>query len=331
MITKRHFLSVASGGGLASIVPGSWQSARSQAVHNVARILVGFTAGGNTDFVARLLASEMKGYSSAIIVENRPGASGRVALDSLKSGAADGSTMILTPAAMIVLFPHIYKFLRYDPFADFVPVTMVCSFPYLVTVGPMVPDQVKTLADFVAWCRANPKLATHGLAGGAGTPLHFTGVMLARAAGIELIHVPYQGGAPVVQDLLGGQIAAAILPFDVPLPHIQSGKVRALATTGPQRSTLLPEVPTIKEAGYPSLEFVDWFGVFLPASTPAETVDNLKHAIREVLKKEEVKAAFTKISYEIAVASGTSFARFIKSDFERWRSIVQASGFTPLD
>jgi tripartite-type tricarboxylate transporter receptor subunit TctC len=155
--------------------------------------------------------------------------------------------------------------------------------------------------------------------------------MLARAAGIELIHAPYQGGAPVVQDLLGGQIAAAILPFDVPLPHIQSGKIRALATTGPQRSTLLPEVPTIREGGYPSIAFVDWFGVFLPTSTPAETVDNLKHAIGDVLKKEEVKATFTRISYEIAVNSGPSFGQLIKSDFERWRAVVQASGFTPLD
>ncbi len=206
----------------------------------------------------------------------------------------------------------------------------ICDFPYLVTVGPMVPDQVKTLADFIAWCRANPKPATYG-SPGAGTPLHFTGVMLARAANLELIHIPYLGGPPIVQDLLGGQIAAAILPIDVPLPHIQSGKIRALVTTGPRRSTLLPEVPTVKEAGYPSLEFVDWFGVFLPASTPAETVDNLSNAIREVLKKGEIKAAFTKIAYEIAIVSGTDFARLVKSDFERWGPIVQTSGFTPLD
>jgi len=155
--------------------------------------------------------------------------------------------------------------------------------------------------------------------------------MLARSAGFELIHVPYQSSTSAVPDLLGGQIAASIAPIDVPLPHIQSGKVRALATTGPQRSPFLPDVPTIKEVGYPSLESVDWMGVFLPARTPAETVGNLDSAIREVLKKEEVKADFAKISYEIAAASGADFARLIKSDFERWGPIVKASGYKPED
>jgi tripartite-type tricarboxylate transporter receptor subunit TctC len=193
-----------------------------------------------------------------------------------------------------------------------------------------VPEQVKTIADFFAWCRANPQLATYG-PGGVGTPMNFTGFMLARSAGFEFIHVPYQGSASAVPDLLGGRLAATIAPIDITLPHIQSGKVRALATTGPQRSTFLPDVPTIKEVGYPSLEFVDWMGVFLPAKTPAETVSNLNNAIREALKKEEIKDAVTQISYEVATSSGADFARLIKSDFERWGPIVKASGYKPQD
>jgi tripartite-type tricarboxylate transporter receptor subunit TctC len=326
--TRRHLLT-ASAAGLAFGATGLMRHGFAQPGGKTARMLVGFPAGGNADFVARLLANEMKGYSSTVIVENRSGASGRLALDGLKSSVADGSTMILSPAAMIVLFPHIYKTLKYDALADFIPVTTVCRFPYLLTIGPTVPGKVKTVAEFIAWCRASPQQATFGTA--TGTPLHFTGVMLARAADFEFTPVPYQGAAPIVQNLLGGQIAAAILPIDVPLPHLQSGKLRALATTGPQRSPLLPEVPTIKEAGYPSLEFVDWFGVFLPARTPAETVGNLNNAIHGVLKKEEIKAAFTRISYEIATASGADFARLIKSDFERWGPIVKASGYKPED
>jgi tripartite-type tricarboxylate transporter receptor subunit TctC len=325
-MTRRQLLT-ASAAGFAFNATGLVPCGFAQLGGKTARMLVGYPAGGNADFVARLLANDMKSASSAVIVENRSGASGRLALESLKSSGADGSTMILTPAAMIVLFPYIYKSLKYDPFADFIPVTAVCSFPYLLTIGPMVPDQVKTVADFIAWCRANPRLATHGTP--SGTPMHFTGVMLGRVAGFEFTQVPYQGAAPIVQDLLGGQIAAAIVPIDVPLPHIQSGKFRALATTGPQRSTLLPEVPTIKEAGYPSLEFVDWLGVFLPAKTPAETVDNLNRVIRKALGKDEIKAAFTKISYEIVGASQADFARLIKSDFERWGPIVKASGYKP--
>jgi tripartite-type tricarboxylate transporter receptor subunit TctC len=334
MNAKRVFLSrrrllTASAAGLAFSATGLVPCGFAQLGGKTTRLLVGYPAGGNTDFVARLLANDMKGSSSAVIVENRSGASGRLALESLKSSAADGSIMILTPAAMIVLFPHIYKTLKYDAFADFIPVTTVCSFPYLFTVGPMIPGQVKTIADFIAWCRANPQLATHGTP--SGTPMHFTGVMLARTADFQFVQVPYQGVAPIVQDLLGGQIASAILPIDVPLPHIQSGKFRALATSGPQRTALLPEVPTIKEAGYPSLEFVDWLGVFLPAKTPAETVDNLNSVIRKVLSKEEIKAAFTKISYEIVGASQADFARLIKFDFERWGPIVKASGYKAED
>jgi tripartite-type tricarboxylate transporter receptor subunit TctC len=329
MINRRHLLAV-SAAGLAYSAPGAIPDGFAQPGAKTARMLVGFAAGGNADFVARLLANELKGYSSTIIVENRPGAAGRFALDSLKSSAADGSTMTLTPAAMIGLFPHIYRSLKYSPFVDFVPVTMVCSFPYLVSVGPVVPDQVKTIVDFFAWCRANPQLATYGT-GGVGTPMHFTGFMLARSAGFEFIHVPYPSSASAVPDLLGGRIGAAIVPIDTTLPHVLTGKVRALATTGPRRSPFLPDVPTIKEVGYPSLEFVDWMGVFLPAKTPAETVSSLDNGIREALKKEEVKAAFTKISYEIAAISGAEFAGLIKSDFERWGPIVKASGYKPED
>ena len=295
----------------------------------MSRILVGFPAGGNTDFVARLLANELKSYSSTVIVENRSGASGRLALDGLKSSAADGLTVTLSPAAMIVLFPHIYKNLKYDALADFVPVTLVCSFPYLLAVGPMVPGHVTTLADFIVWCRANPKLASFGTV--MGTPMHFTGFMLSQLASLKILQVPYQGMAPAVQNLLGGQIAAAVLPIDIPLPQIQSGMLRALATTGPHRSPFLPDVPTIKEAGYPSLEFIDWFGVFVPSKTPAETVSKLNDAIREALKKEEIKATFARISYEIAAGSGSDFARLIKSDIERWGPIVKASGYRPED
>jgi len=330
MITRRRALSLACCSSIASAMPGLLQSAKSQPQRGVSRILVGFPAGGNGDFIARLLASEIKGFSPTILVENRPGAGGRLALDGLKASAADGSTMILTPAAMIVLYPHIYKTLKYDAFADFIPVTKICDFPYLVTIGPMVSARVKTLADFIAWCRSNPGQATYGTPG-AGTPLHFTGVSLARAAGFDFVHVPYLGSLPAAQGALGGQIASAILPIDVPLPYLQSGQLRAVVSTSPQRATVLPDVPTVKEEGFPSLEFVDWMGIFLPAGTPDGTIDSLDRAIRSVLKKDETKAALAKMSYEIAKASRGDFARLIRSDFERWGSIVQASDFTPQD
>ena len=154
-----------------------------------------------------------------------------------------------------------------------------------------VSHHLRTLADFIAWCKANPRLASYG-SPGAGTMLHFTGVMLARAAGFEFVHVPYQG-ARSVQDLLGGQVSAAITAFGTAISHVQSGRLRALVTTGPQRSPLLPDVPTLAEAGYPELEAVEWFGVMVPARTPPDIVTKLNSAMRQALKTSEVKAGLT--------------------------------------
>jgi tripartite-type tricarboxylate transporter receptor subunit TctC len=292
-------------------------------------MLVGFTPGGAIDVVARLLVNQMKNYSSSsFIVDTHPGAGGRVALEALKRSATDGSVMILTPAGAIVLYPHVYKTLGYDVLKDFAPVTPVCDYPLLLTVGPRVPAAVKTLADFIAWCKANPKEASYATAG-AGSMLHFTGMMLGRAAGFEFVHVPYSGGGNFVQDVLAGQIASCIFGIGPVLAYVQAESLRALATTGPQRSPYLPDVPTVRELGYPQLEATEWFGVLVPAKTPAEIVNSLNSAIREALKADAVKAGFAPFAYEPAGTSPSEFAKLIKSDFDRWGAIVKASRFRP--
>jgi tripartite-type tricarboxylate transporter receptor subunit TctC len=330
MITKRGFLSVACGGGLVSVVPAGWQSAEPQVIRSSARVLVGFPPGGTTDVIARLLASEMKDYARSTIVENRPGAGGQVALEALKAATSDGSAFLVTPIAPLTLYPHVFKHIKYDPLRDFVPVAAVSAVPYVLSVGPKVPPSVRTLADFIFWCRSNPHQATYG-SPAAGSPLHFTGVQLARAADFTFIHVPYQGTAPATQELLSGQIASTILTIDTPLPYILSGDLRALVTTGPHRSPLLPDVPTIREAGYAALEAVERFGIFLPASSSSETVERLANSITTALGANEVKAGLTRLSVEIDVILHGDFARLIKSDFDRWASIVQASGFVAVD
>jgi tripartite-type tricarboxylate transporter receptor subunit TctC len=302
---------------------------RSQPVHATARILVGFPAGGPSDVTARLIAEQMKAYASATIVENRPGAGGRVAMDVLKNSPADGSVMIVTPAVAVVLYPHVYKSLGYTP-QDFAPVTTIHTTAMALAVGPMVPDTVKTVADFVAWCRANPRQSAFG-SPGAGSPLHFLGVMLARTANFEFLHVPYQGTAPSIQALLGSQIASAISPIGAFIPYVRSGSLRVLATTGAQRSSLLPDVPTIAEAGYPGLTFAEWFGVFVPARTPAATVETLSSVLRASLQTKEILAAFANLSVDAAGHTPADFARQIQADTDRWAPIVKASGFTPLD
>jgi tripartite-type tricarboxylate transporter receptor subunit TctC len=316
-------------GVLASIFSDLMRTAGAQTGRTVSRMLVGFGAGGAIDVIARMLVEGMKGYSPSFIVDNRPGAGGRIALGALKSSPADGSIMLLTPASMVAVFPHVYKTLGYDAFKDFVPVTTVCSFPFLITVGPMVPVDVRTLADFVKWCMANPRQATYGTAA-AGSMLHFTGVTLAKAGGFEFVHLPY-GGPNGIQDLIGGRIAATIYPIGTALPHVQSGGIRALATTGAQRSPLLPDVPTVREAGYPALEAEEWFGVLVPAKTPLETVERLNEAIRAVVNTDTFKTGLAKLSVGAVSITPGEFAQLIKSDFDRWGPIVQASGFSPED
>jgi tripartite-type tricarboxylate transporter receptor subunit TctC len=324
MITKRRFVSLACAGGLATILPNA---IRIVAAETVSRMLVGFGAGGAIDVIARMLVEGMKHDGPSIIVDNRPGAGGRLALGALKSSPPDGTVMILAPASNLAVFPHVYKTLGYDPFKDFLPVTSVCSFPFLITVGPMVPADVKTLADFAKWCAANPKQATYGTAA-AGSMLHFTGVTLAKTGQFEFVHLPY-GGPGGIQDLIGGRIAATIYPIGTALPHVQSGSIRALATTGPQRSPQLLDVPTVREAGYSALEASEWFGVFVPANTPTETVNRLNAAIRTVVNTHVFKIALAKLSVDPAGETPKEFAQLVKSDFDRWGPIVQASGFTP--
>jgi tripartite-type tricarboxylate transporter receptor subunit TctC len=329
MMTRRHLLT-ASAAGLAVNATGLVPYGFTQAGGKIARILVGFPPGGTSDVIARLLANAMNDYASTIIVETRSGAGGRVAIEVLKTAVPDGSISILTPVATMTLYPHVYKRLRYVPLQDFIPVTTVSAAPSLLTIGPKVPTSVKTLADFIAWCRANPSQATYG-SPGAGSAPHFMGVELARAAGFEFIHVPYQGNAPAAQDLLGGQIASSVLTIDSTLPHVLSGSIRALATTGPQRSAFLPDVPTLIESGYPTLELVDLWGVFVPAKTPIESVEKLNKSIQKALQSNEVKAGLTRLSIEVSAISLGDFARLMKSDFERWGLVVQATGFTPQD
>ncbi len=181
-----------------------------------------------------------------------------------------------------------------------------------------------------AWCKSNPTQSSFG-SPGAGSPLHFLGVTLARTANFEYLHVPYQGTAPSVQALLGSQIASAISPIGAFVPHVKSGALRALATTGAQRSPLLPDVPTVAEAGYPALEFAEWFGVIVPARTPPATVEALSSALRTALQTKEMLAAFANLSVDAAGHTPADFARQIKIDTDRWAPIVKASGFTPLD
>ncbi|MDI4234584.1 tripartite tricarboxylate transporter substrate-binding protein [Bradyrhizobium sp. Arg237L] len=326
MITRRDLLTV-SAAGVAFSAADPVQRAIAQPLARTVHILTGFTPGLQ-DALARLVAGQMKDYAETIVVETRPGAAGRVAVEAVKTADADGTVMLFAPLGFMMLFPHVYKTLAYEP-RDFTPVSTVASTPTLLTVGPKVPGDVRTLADFVAWCRANPKQATYGTAG-AGTALHFLGAMLGRTAGFDFLHVPYQGNG-AIQDLVKGEIASAIMPVGSSLGLVRSGELRALVTTGPRRSPFLPDVPTVAEAGYPSLEDLTWYGFFVPAKTPANIVERLNSSIQAALRIDEVRSGMAKLAVEPDAIAMGDFARLITSESERWKAIVQATGFTPTN
>jgi len=295
------------------------------------RILVGFPPGGSADLLARSLAQQLGQKGATVIVDNKPGAGGRIALEMLKNADSDGSVIALTPASMMVVYPHIYRKLSYQPLQDFAPVSRVGSAQFVLTIGPKVPATVRTPADFLSWCKANPEQATYG-SSGAGSIPHFTGVAFSKAAGVELTHIAYKGASPAMTDMLGGQVAANVGVVSNALQHIQSGKLRPLAVSGPTRSSALPAVPTLAEAGYRAAQAVEWFGVFAPARTSPDAVGRLHALVQEALRTAGMQEALAKASFESVTGEGVKeFAQTLQQDLQRWGEVVRQSGFTPED
>ena len=298
------------------------------AIDKTARIVVGFPPGGSRDAVARLLADQLRGsYAPTVIVDNKAGAGGRIGAQAFKAGDADGSQFLLTPASILTIYPHVYKKLGYDSLADFTPVSSVAVVTFAFSVSSAVPASVKTVAEYVAWAKANPKDANYGSAAAGATP-HFVGVMLGRAAGVQLNHIPFKGGAPLVSDLLGGQIQAGANVLPEVLPHAQSGKLRILAVSGAKRSRFLPNVPTFAESGFKDVEASEYFGVFVPAKTPPEVVAKLNAAIQNALKAKPLVEGLEKLSFEVAGQSPAEFGKLVQGELKRWGPVVKASGFS---
>lgn len=317
--------------GLVSAMALASAGARAQARLKLATITTGFAAGGSSDVTARLLADYLRGrYADAVIVESKVGAGGRLAVEHIKGGATDGSNLLVSPSGMMVLFPHIYKSLRYDPLADFVPITSLAAFPFVLAISTLVPSTVRTLPEFIAWCKANPKQASFG-SPGAGTSAHFSGIMLGRRAGMEYAHVAYRGMAPLVQDLMGGQIASGVLTPADALPLLASGKLRLLATSGTARSRFMPDVPTYTELGFADIVIEESYSLYAPAGVAPDTVAQLASLSHQMLARPETQERFGQMGLEARPLAPAQFRANLKSLHERWGGIVRASGFTPQD
>jgi len=327
MIQRRQFVQAAFGSSLLAALGA--RSAHAEALEQ-ARFLYGFPAGSAGDIVARRVAERLTGSAytrNAPLVENKPGAGGRISLDALKAAAPDGATLALSPFSCTSIYPHVYSKLTYDPVRDFVPVSIAAVMHHGLAVGPLVPASVKTVKAFIEWARANPKEANYGSPAAGSTP-HFIGALLGLNNGVELKHVPYRGSVPGVTDVVGGQVASMVTPSGDFIANHKAGKLRILATSGSKRSPFTPDVATFAEQGFPELTTEEWFGFYAPARTPAAVVTAANAAINTALADKGVIDGLGVVGLIAQGSTAEAMARSQKTEYERWGPLVKKIGFT---
>jgi len=289
------------------------------------KFLVGFPAGASLDTMTRLVADKMRiSLGQPVVVENRPGAAGQIAMSAVKAAPPDGLTLVMTPLVTVVTAPHVQD-LPYDAFADFAPVAHAADFLFAFGMGPATP--AKDLREYVALVKQDAKYGNYASAATGSLP-HFFSLLFAERAGLKMNHIGYKGTAQAMIDLLGGQIAAFMGTVSDVGPQHKAGKVRAVATSGAQRSRHLPDVPTFKELGY-DIEGAGWYAAYAPAKTPKDVVDRLSAAIIEALKSPDVREKLDNFGMEPTGFGPAELARIHKADYDKWGPVIKASGFKP--
>ncbi len=324
MLTRRDTLT-AGLIGLALAIAGPAQ-AQTWPSQNI-RLVVPFPPGGSTDVLARRLAEGLRErLGQTVIVENRGGAGGTIGSEFVAKSAPDGYTLLMGVTGSHGVAPSLYPNLGYQPQRDFAPISLLVSAPLVLVVNPEVP--AKTLKDFIALAKAQPDTLTYGTPGN-GTSMHLTGVTFDLQAGTKLIHVPYKGSAGALTDLLSGQIKSMFGDLLVVLPQIRAGKINALAVTSKDRNPLLPDVPTMAEAGLPGFEVLSWQGLFAPAGTPPAVVERLSKEVRAVMESKDVKEFFAAQGFLVGATTPAEFTAFVGSEVKRWGEIVKAGNVKP--
>jgi tripartite-type tricarboxylate transporter receptor subunit TctC len=316
---KRRHLAALAAAALATIaMPSAFAQDRTL------KILVGFPPGGSADVIARLLAQKMAAsLNQPVLVDNKPGAAGRLVLGELKRAAPDGQTLVLSPSGAMVIAPWLYSNIGYDPIKDFTPISRIVTFDFAVTAGPAAPQG--DLKSVLAWMKANPGKASYGTSG-AGTVPHFAGLLLGQASGVPMTHVAYRGGAPAAQDLIGGQIPLMVDTASETIEHHKAGKVRILAVTGAQRSKALPDVPTLKEQGI-NMEADAFFGLYGPPGMPADVVTRIDRAVADALKDPAIQEKIHNFGLVPNHAPAAELAATQAAHLKRWEAPIKASGF----
>jgi len=319
----RGCAALATPGALLSLSANT--SARAQTPPTSLRILCSGPAGSIPDIVARRVAEQLVAAGQPAIVDNRPGAAGQIAVGALKSGSGDGSTMLLAQGAVAAVYPYLYSKLAYDPIADLAPVSMAGDMTLALAVGPAVPDSVTDIRGLIAWMRREPKLANAG-SPGKGTLPHLLEAMLFREAGVPWQHIVYSGGPPAVVDLLGRQIAMLVLPEGLFLQHKATGRLRVLATSGAQRTAMLPDVATLVEQGYSHLVVREWFGFFMSGRVAPNVLEASSKMLRQALAQPALVAAFAESGMVAVSSTPAALAARIATEQRYWEPVIRANG-----
>ncbi|MSQ71354.1 MAG: tripartite tricarboxylate transporter substrate binding protein [Betaproteobacteria bacterium] len=284
-------------------------------------MLVGFAPGGAADIIGRIVTPRLsEALKQSVVIDNRAGASGIIATEMAARAAPDGYTLLVGTMTTHAIAPGLYKTLPYDAVKDFAPVVYLGSIPLMMSVSATLP--VSSVKEFIALAKAAPGKYTFATAGN-GTPPHLAGELFKLKTGIDLVHVPYKGTAPAVADLVSGQVSITIDGVAVQVPHVKSGKLRALATATEKRLAPLPDVPTFGEQGYAGLEMSLWYGVFAPSATPGTIVARLNAEISRVLAMPEVRQRLAELAVEPGGGTPEQFGAFMQTETKRWALVVQ--------
>lgn len=322
---RRQALSAIGAATLALTVPGVRAQGAASFPDRPVRIVVPFAPGNTLDAALRQVAEVFKvNTGQALVVDNKPGGSGIIAAQNVMASPPDGYTLLLTNTSMLTINPHTFSKLPYDAEKSFKPVTNFLGASMVMAVNASVP--ANNVKEFVAWAKANPGKVSYA-SFTAGNSSHFAGVILNQRAGIDMTHVPFNGTPPAVTNLLGGQVNAAFLPLLAVKPHMESGKVKVLAVTSPQRSPLMPNVATFIEQGYPDLDIYIWAAIAAPAGTPDPVIARLNTEFVKALRSQEIKDKWKVMDFETLPSTPEEFARFAAADSKRWAEAVKISGF----
>ncbi|MBV8167023.1 MAG: tripartite tricarboxylate transporter substrate binding protein [Alphaproteobacteria bacterium] len=290
------------------------------------RLVVPFAAGGTVDVLGRIVGQKMsEGLGQPVVVENRTGAGGNIGGDAVAKAAPDGTTMLLAPTGLMTINPTIYKAMPFDPAKDLAPVSLLAIVPNLMVVPPSLPAH--SVKEFIAYAKERPGKVFFASPGN-GTGIHLSGELFKVMAGVEMVHTPYRGSAPALNDLMAGQVQVMFDNMPSALPLAQSGKLRALAVTTGKRATALPDVPTLAEAGLPGYETSAWFGILVPAHTPADAIEILNREIVRSLGSPDVQQRLAELGAEAAPMTPAQFGGFIASETTKWSKLARDANVT---